>query len=478
MKKILSLITVLVLGLVLTACGPRQYGEVNVLTIEELREADPFTITFRIPFGTTIQASINDIVDAFELEWPNINVDVEVVGGYTELKNSLVLDLQSYTAPTMAVGYPDHFAEYLIGSGLIPLDEFMNSTNEGVGFTQAELDDFIEDYMIENRQFDEEGTYYGLPFNKSTEILIYNKKFFDEFELTVPKTWAEVEAVAIQILDIVHSGQADDLYDGFVLSDFIKTNPFVPFAWDSTSNFFITTTRQWGGVYTEGVDLETGTLRFDNAQTRTALTFLQGLANYERTSGTKTPLVQVPEYWEKNYASDPFKAVQTVMTVGSSAGIYHNVGGRVTEVGVSTIPYFSEDRKVVIQQGTNVAIFAQSTDLERMAAWMLIKHFLEPENIAKFSMETSYFPQRSSVYDLPSYQSFLTNPPIAYITHAQSINVAIQYETEGFSYFVDPAWAGSSRVRDTVGTMMAQIFVTGKQIQQALTDAYSTLGVR
>lgn len=478
MKKILSIITVMVLGLVLVACGPRVYGDVNVLTVDELREADPFTITFRIPFGTGIQASINEIVEDFELEWPNIDVEVEVVGGYTELKNSLVLDLQSYTAPTMAVGYPDHFAEYLIGDGLIPLDAFINSTNEGVGYSETELADFIEDYMVENRQFDEEGTYYGLPFNKSTEILIYNKKFFDEFELTVPKTWAQVESVSKQILDIVHTGQADELYDGFVLSEFIKTNPFVPFAWDSTSNFFITTTRQWGGTYTEGIDLETGTLLFDNAEAKAALTFLSGLANFERTAGNKTPLIQVPEYWEKTYASDPFKAVQAVMTVGSSAGISYNVGGRVTEVGVSTIPYFSEDNKLAIQQGTNVAIFAQSTDLERMAAWMLIKHFLEPENIAKFSMETSYFPQRSSVYELESYQSFLTNPPIQYIAHAQSINVAIQYEEEGFNFFVDPAWAGSSRVRDTVGTMMAQIFVTGKAIQAAINDAYSTLGVR
>lgn len=477
MKRFLTLITILLLVFSLSACKRKDYLEVKVLTLEEVKAAKEINISFRVPFGAKIVEVIEEIIEDFKVEYPNINVDLQVVGGYTELRDSLRLDIQSYDAPTMAVGYPDHFAEYLIGEALIPLDKFINSTNAGVGYSKAEFDDFIEDYLVENRQFDEEGHYYGLPFNKSTEVLIYNKTFFDKFDLKAPETWAEVETLSKRILEIVTSGQADDLYEGLKLTEHIKKNPFVPFAWDSNANLFITATRQWGGQYTEKVDLENGTLKFRNDQTKAALAFLNNLASYE-TNGVNTPLFTVPEYWEKSYASDPFKNLQAMVTVGSSAGIYHNIGGKVTSVGVAPIPYKDADKKFVIQQGTNAAIFAQGNHLERMAAWLLIKHFLTPENNAKFSIGTSYFPVRNSVFELESYRDFLENPDLDVVSHSLAANVGLKYRDKGFTYFVDPAWSGSAQVRDVAGVIPAQIFVTKKSIDAAINDAYARLGVR
>lgn len=477
MKKFLTLISVLLLVFSLSACKRKDYLGVEVLTIEEVKAAEEINIKFRVPFGQKIVDVIQEIIDDFEEEYQNIKVELEVVGGYTELRDSLRYDIQSFDAPTMAVGYPDHFAEYLIGEALIPLDAFINSKNKGVGYSKEEFEDFIEDYLVENRQFNEEGYYYGLPFNKSTEVLIYNKKFFDKFDLTPPETWADAETLAKRILQIVTSGQADNLYEGLKLTDHIKDNPFVPFAWDSNANLFITATRQWGGAYTEKIDLESGSLKFDNPQTKAAFAYLNTLAGY-KTDNQNTPLFTVPEYWEKSYASDPFKNLQTMVTVGSSAGIYHNIGGKVTEVGVAPIPYKDADKKFVIQQGTNVAIFAQADHLERMAAWLLIKHFLTPENNAKFSIGTSYFPVRNSVFELDSYKEFLKNPDIDVLAHSLAANVGLNYRDRGFTYFVDPAWSGSAQVRDIVGVIPAQIFVTKKSVDDAIKDAYARLGVK
>ena len=45
-------------------------------------------------------------------------------------------------------------------------------------------------------------TFDPLPFNKSTDVLIYNKTFFDENNLSVPTTWDEMEQVSKQIKEL------------------------------------------------------------------------------------------------------------------------------------------------------------------------------------------------------------------------------------------------------------------------------------
>ena len=66
-------------------------------------------------------------------------------------------------------------------------------------------------------------------FNKSTEVLYYNKSFLDENGLTAPTTWAELEEVSKQITEITGAPS---------------------FGFDSAQNVFITLVQQFGGEYT------------------------------------------------------------------------------------------------------------------------------------------------------------------------------------------------------------------------------------
>lgn len=448
----------------------------TVASLDALK-ATKTTVRFAISFGSNIQTVIDDLVADFEELYPYIDVEVEVTSGYDALKEALVLAIQSGTAPTIAVGYPDHFAEYLVANGLVALDPYIKSTNPEIGIWNHEANNwnddylFYEDYLVENRQFDVNETYYGLPFNKSTEVLIYNKEFFEYFDLTAPKTWQEAEALSQQIYDIVAEEKADgdDLF-GIKLSDFVKGDikEFIPFSWDSTSNLFITAIRQWGGTYTEALyerdgrtSLSAGLEQYTNPTGVKAMTYLQDLAN--------KGLFNVPEAWELSYASDAFKAGKCMITVGSSAGLSYNAGG-IGTLGVAPIPYNAETGiKQVIQQGTNVCMFSQATELERLAGWLLIRYFLSPEVNAEFASRTGYFPVTSSSESHETYVTFMEGTGF----YQQAATVNKSYREQGYTYFTDPAWAGSSAVRENVGTAMSAILVAKKNVIEALNEAIS-----
>jgi multiple sugar transport system substrate-binding protein len=435
MKKITVILTVLMLTLALSACGSKtKYDLYNYQVDTEI--TGDVTITFWHAFGQANQDSVDQYIASFKAEYPNITVLAQSQGGYRDLRSKVVKSIVSGDTPTMLIGYPDHVADYIQGEAILSLDPFINSS---VGYTEEELSDFVDSYLEENNQF---GHIMGLPFNKSTEVLIYNKTFFDLHNIAVPVTWDDVEAA----------------------SRTIKTETGKwGFAYDSASNVFITLVRQWGGAYTN-ID---GELLFNNPQAEAALKYYQDMH--------KAGLFTFPAEWETNYASEPFKNKEVYMTVGSTAGIRYNVPTNVNnmfEIGVAPIPQFDENNKQVIQQGTNMSIMANSSDQERLAAWLFIKHLASKEVTLDWSMETGYLPVRKSALESTEYQNFLNNPDHDDRYISMAANAA--YSQVNYMFY-DSAFVGSSNVRDEVGLAFEAVLYSGKTPKQALDEAISEL---
>lgn len=489
MKKLFVLILTIVAAITLVGCGGGTTGgntdgvvadnSYTVETVENLKaQADgSVVVSFRIPFGTNIQTIIREFADEFEAEYPSVKIELDVVSGYDDMKDATIQDINGGVVPTMTVGYPDHFAEYLITKSIISLDKFINDSK--VGYTQEELDDFLPGYISENRQFDNAGSYVGLPFNKSTEALYYNADFFKHFNLKVPETWDEMSSVCQQILDIVNEKDASGNYviqDGqYSWLGNIRTNvangEFVPCLYDSGGNLFTTIIHQFGGEYTESVyksngvvDVQRGLLKFNtNPEAAEALTYLQNMA----TKG----YFNLPDSMELSYGSYAYNVGKAIINIGSTGGSsYYNDAICTTEV--APLPAKDDNGKFVIQQGTNVCIMTQASDLQKLAAWLFIKHMLTPENTAEFAIVTGYMPVRQSAYDLPDYLDFLDGPTTAAKVH----KATSKYASEGWEYFVDAAWAGSSNVRTECQTAIAQILVDKTNIAQALQEAVNRIG--
>jgi ABC-type glycerol-3-phosphate transport system substrate-binding protein len=311
--------------------------------------------------------------------------------------------------------------------------------------------------MAENTQL---GKTYGLPFNKSTEVFIYNKTYFEENSLPNPNTlyddgqwtWTKLAEIAQSIKDLNTGKTAAD--------------KFFPFSYDSSSNLFITLGRQWGGEYTNNK----GKLLFDNPKTEAAVKFYQD----QHTAG----LFTLPTEWEALYGTDKFLAGDVFMTVGSSAGVSKNVPlNNSFQIGVAPIPQENAAHKSVIQQGTNLSIMVNSTDEQRLAAWMLIKYLTSAEVTLDLSMETGYLPVRKSVLNGTKYNEFLTTPsvtnPVAVAIAAGGLAAKKQVNDS----FYDPAFNTSSNVRAEVGLAIEAALYGNKTAKQAIKAAYDELNI-
>ena len=460
------------IALISFGCGKKNEidSEFVYMSAEELKAYDGvIEFDFRVPSGI-IADPTKKLVKAFEAEWDGkikVNVVVES-GGYDGVRSTTILDLNSQIAPTMVLGYPDHFAEYYNGGYLLDLNNFISQDEE------FKTEDFIESYLDENRIAVDNDHLYGLPYNKSTEVLVYNKTVFDAMEYKVPTTWAEVEELSAQILADCKAGKLDDivkLSEGVSKpSEQLKKGLFYPFSYDSTDNAFITMCRQFGGEYTDRTSLEQGYALFNNDAVKEGLAYFKGLS--------EKGYFAVAKSFGSSYSSDSFKAVQCLMTVGSSASVSYNIpSGGLFEIGVSYIPYKTADKKYVIQQGTNMCILSQSTNEQRSAAWQLCKYLTSTEVTAEFAIDSgSYLPVRHSAYDLEDYKSYLAYEIIDSIDGAKAANVALKYQQEGWTQFTDVPFAGSVEVRKKVGTVFANVIVYKKDINQMIHEALNELG--
>ena len=319
-----------------------------------------------------------------------------------------------------------------------------------LGLTDAQIDDFIQGYYEEGQQFGD-GKMYTLPLSKSTEVLYYNKTFFDANGLTPPTTWDEMEALCKKIKEIDPN--------------------CIPLGYDSESNWFITMCEQYGSDYTSATGEH---FLFDNETNRDFVArfhdwYQKGYVTTQELSGA--------------YTSELFKAqegTKSYMSIGSSAGATHQRPDKVNdaypfEVAITTIPQVNPEEPKVISQGPSICIFKKDNPQEVVASWLFVKYLTTTvEFQAEFSMASGYVPVIKSVGDNEIYKSeFLDKANGGDYISALSAKVCLAQEA---AYYTSPAFNGSSTARDQVGLLMQKCLSTpatdvDAMIEKAFDDA-------
>ena len=162
------------------------------------------TITFYHTMGANLREVLDNYIVEFNKLYPNITIVHNQVGGYDDVRDQISKEILANNQPNITYCYPDHVAMYNSAEAVTTLDNLIASTievtradgtKEILGLTDAQKADFIEGYYNEGKQFGD-GLMYSMPLSKSTEVLYYNKTFFEENKLTVPTTWDELERFA------------------------------------------------------------------------------------------------------------------------------------------------------------------------------------------------------------------------------------------------------------------------------------------
>ena len=447
MKKLISILLVLTCLFGLSAANADDFSAGY--------DGSDVTITFYHTMGANLTAVLDQYIAEFNTLYPNIHVEYSSEGGYDDVRDKVSTQITVGAQPNIAYCYPDHVALYNLAMAVQTLDELIASetvmtradgTTETLGLTAEQKADFIEGYYNEGAQLGD-GLMYTMPISKSTEVLYYNKTFFDANGLTVPTTWDELEAVCAKIKEI---------------------DPMsIPLGYDSEANWFITMTEQYASPYTSATEPH---FLFDNETNRA---FIKKFREwYEK--GYLTTQTLYGAYTSGLFVST--NEVKSYMSIGSSAGAVHQRpaigadGNYPFEVGIASIPQVSQDNRKVISQGPSVCIFKKSNPQEVIASWLLVKYLTTTvEFQAEFSMASGYVPVLKSVSENPFYAEFLANADGGNYISALAAKVCLE---QADAYYTSPAFNGSSEARSQVGDLLCACLTGVGDADAVIEDAF------
>ena len=412
-----------------------------------------------INFHHTMGANLREVLDAYILEfnklYPMITIVHDQVGGYDDVRDQISKEILAGNQPHIAYCYPDHVAMYNSAEAVTTLDGLIDSTievtradgtKEVLGLTAEQKADFIPGYYNEGKQFGD-GLMYTMPLSKSTEVLYYNKTFFDEHKLTVPTTWDELEAVCAKIKEIDPNS--------------------IPLGYDSESNWFLTMCEQLKSPYTSA---NGDHFLFDNETNRE---FVERFNSWFQKGYLTTQTLY------KAYTSGLFVAqegTRSYMSIGSSAGATHQrptmVNGEYPfEVGIATVPQADANNKKVISQGPSLCIFQKANPQEVIASWLFVKFLTTTvEFQAEFALASGYVPVLKSVSQHPVYAGELEKANGGDFITSLAAKVCLE---QADYYYTSPAFVGSSVARTQVGSLIANcLTMTGSDVKQQIAQAF------
>ena len=470
MKRIIAsilLIVIMLTGAVatLTGCGGNGPAAEFVMP-EGGYDGSEVTVTFYHEFGKERLAILEAAISDFNAIYPDITIKAVKYDNYDVIRDKIKKEITVGGGPNLAICYADHVANYNISGAVQTLDVLMNSTietpaGEKIGYTEEQLADFIPAYFNEGKNFGD-GLMYTLPISKSTEVLYYNKTFFEKHNLTVPTTWEEMEAVCRQIKEI----EPDS----------------IPLGYDSEANLFITLCEQYaseGAAYTSATGEH---FLFDNDTNKQFMEMFRGW--YQEKLMTTKEL-------SGGYTSSLFTGegenvtTRCYMCIGSTGGATYQQPGYTTdnetgeivfdfEVGITAMPQYDAENPKVILQGPSVCIFKNNNPQVVLASWLFAK-FLTTDKIfqASISMNNGYSPVIKSVDTLEAYTDFLNSASTENI-QALAVKATLD-QTETF--YSSPAFFGSSDARDQVGYLVMECLssdLEGKTVKEKFDEIFAT----
>ena len=350
----LALSAVLMTGL-MTGCGSKNNASSEEIVTEI---TEPVEISFWHAMSGDLEKTLEKLTDKFMEANPNITVTLQNQSSYNDLQQKMTATLASpKDLPTLTQAYPHWMINAMQDELLVDLKPYIE--NETIG--SENYNDILEGFRNSSEI---DGKIYGMPFNKSTEVIWYNKTLFDELGLEVPTTFEEFAQVAKTITE----------KKGIVGAGF-----------DALNNFYTTYLKN------KGVDFNSETDVTSAESVEAANYYLDGIKDgYFRIAGTDM------------YLSGPFANETLGMYVGSNAGesfVKQGVDGKF-EIGVA--PYPAES---VMQQGTDLYMFSSATAEQRTAAFEFLKFLTSTENQITWGVETGYIPATHAAISSDEYKN-------------------------------------------------------------------------
>ena len=387
------------------------------------------TFYYPIAVGGPLTKVIDGYARQFEKENPGIKVNPIYAGNYDDARIKALAALKAGQSAPLSVLYSIDLYELIEQDVIVAWDDVATTPDD-----KAWLKAFYPALMMN-------GTYknkvYGIPFQRSTIVLYWNKDAFKEAGLDPdrpPANWTEMVQMASKLVKRDAAGNVTR-WGVMVPSTGYAYWMFQAFA------------RQ------NGQDL----MNRDGNQTNYAHPDVIAALQYWRDLGVKHKVM--PE------GTVDWGTLRQKFLEGATAIMWHTTGNLTAvrdaakfDFGVSMLP--ASKRRGSPTGGGNFYLFKKTTPAERTAAMKFIKFMTAPELSARWSIATGYVATSQAAYDTAILKKYVADFPAAAVARDQ-----FPYSVAEFSVHEN------ARVKKLLDDAIQSVLTGGKPPQDALTGA-------
>jgi sn-glycerol 3-phosphate transport system substrate-binding protein len=350
----------------------------------------PIEVSFFYPVA--VGGPITKIVDGFaadfEKENPGAKVKPIYSGSYQESIAKALTAVKSGEPPVTSILLSTDMYTLIDEDAIIPFDDLVKTAED-----RAWLKSFYPGFM-ENSQTG--GKTWGIPFQRSTVVLYWNKEAFKEAGLDPnrpPATWKEMVEYAQKLTKRDAGGKVTQWGIQIPSSGF----PYWLFQ---------------GLAIQNGVNLmnATGTeTYYDRPEVIEALQFWVDLVNKHKVhpEGIVEWGTTPRDFFER-------KVAMMWTTTGNLTNVRNNAK---FDFGVAMLP--ANKQRGSPTGGGNFYIFKKSTPAQRDAAFKFIKWVTTPQRAAQWGIDTGYVAVRPDAWETPAMKQYVAGFPAAAVARDQ-----------------------------------------------------------
>jgi len=351
-------------------------------------QAVEISLYYPVAVGGPVTKVIDSMVSDFEKENPDITVKAVYAGTYQESIVKALTAHKSGTPPTLAVLLSTDLFTLIDENAIVPVDPLATSAGD-----KEWLAGFYPGFM-ENSQTG--GKTWGVPFQRSTIVMFWNKELFKDAGLDperAPDTWDEMVEAAKKLTRKDANGNVT------------QWGVKIP----STG---------FGYWMFQGMTTPNDTLLMNSAGTETYFdkpAAVQALQNWvDLTARHKVSPSGVIEWGTTPKDFMERKAAMVWTTTGNLANLRANAG---FPFGVAMLP--AQKKRGSPTGGGNFYIFSKTTPEQQQAAMKFIRWATEPERAAQWSIATGYVATRPDAWETATMKQYLQEVPAAGVARDQ-----------------------------------------------------------
>ncbi len=401
-----------------------------VLVASPVQSAEPMHLSFWYPvdLGGGLAKVIDGLVGDFNRQHPDVQVTATYTGNYDVTLQKIQAAKLAGTLPDVAVTEISSVPVLAALGAAEPLDALV----AGEGGKQF-LGKFWPSMLL-NCVWN--GKVYGIPFQRSTPVMYYNKDAFREVGLDPekpPLTWDE----------LVRDAQKLTTRAGDRVARWGLELPLEAFNW-----FYYALVYANGGevLSPDGMKVLWGTPRAVEA-----LRFWHDLVNTYKVTPPYTPWNDGPQEF----------------VAGKAAIIWHSTGSQAFmrqhvkfKWGLGRIPKHTEFGPP--SGGGNMMLYATDPGRQK-AAWTFMKWMSDAKQAARWSIASGYLATNVSSWELPEMQALIKEHPEVLVTRDQLKDAK-----------AEPASAKYAPARDILNALIKDVLANKVPLEQGITQAVAS----